>query len=398
MDELNFKVQVVTPLFSGGTATVFDVRPSAIKGQLRFWFRAMMGGVLGGDWREVKRLEGKVFGDAEQASKFIIRVNAHHFISKEFNFGRKEDSGIHYLGYGFSKTEKTLPKKYISPDDPNSQFNILFSFKDEDEDIKSLCIASLWLLVNFGGLGARTRRGFGGVEVIDVKGSLPSELQTIFKKPTNIEEISGYFKNNLNKIKTIFSKYSEINTKITSSQPLFSVISSNYWSLKILNNDFSSWRKAMNWIGLKFKKFREDHLKKPHIIYTKKGKLQYYVSKDYDEVKKFFGSKNSINLKLPIFGLPIQFRFGSLGGRKVRVRGSKHERRASPLFIRVFKLEEKYLPLIIKFKSQFLEDKEKLKIEEIDREEKNFYDNIPIPKWDTLDEFINSLPGVEVSI
>ena len=58
MKRLTFKLQVVTPLFlSGANQQVAELRPPSIRGALRFWFRAMMGGVVGGDWQKVQELD-----------------------------------------------------------------------------------------------------------------------------------------------------------------------------------------------------------------------------------------------------------------------------------------------------------------------------------------------------
>lgn len=55
MKELSFKLQVITPLFlSGAQQKEAELRPPSIRGALRFWFRAMMGGVVGGDVAKVR--------------------------------------------------------------------------------------------------------------------------------------------------------------------------------------------------------------------------------------------------------------------------------------------------------------------------------------------------------
>jgi CRISPR-associated protein Cmr1 len=70
MKESSFKLQVVRPLFlSGARQQEAELRPLSIRGALRFWFRAMMGGVVGGDVAKVRKLEAAVWGTETAGSR-----------------------------------------------------------------------------------------------------------------------------------------------------------------------------------------------------------------------------------------------------------------------------------------------------------------------------------------
>lgn len=391
MQTLKFKLEVITPMFIAGAHPQGkpEIRPPSIRGALRFWFRAMMGGVVGGDWRKVKEFESQVFGDTEQASRIIIKVNAPLPTVRNFDF---HDKGIVYLGYGLAKTKTTVARKYI-PTQPKYEFDMKICLREER--YKNLLIGSMWLLGNLGGLGSRVRRGFGGLRTNMAEG-LPDDFQDLFEIPTE-DKIVEYFQKSIKKIRRVFCG-STGRTIVPSNEPSFSVISPNYWVLKILDQRKTTGQEAMNWVGERFRKFREDRSKKPHTRITKTGKsISYYIGKDYAEAKKLFiRGQRPHKLSLPIFGLPLQFQFQSINKNAIVI-GEEHERRSSPLFIRVFKINDRYYRVcLMKFRARFLSVGEKLKMEE-SRNPKNYADLSPVD-WSVFDGFLKQFPGKEISI
>jgi len=78
MINLKFKLETVTPLFCGGAdkGLVPELRASSIRGALRFWLRALLGGVLGDRPDEIFRHESQVFGSTDHASPVVVRIQA----------------------------------------------------------------------------------------------------------------------------------------------------------------------------------------------------------------------------------------------------------------------------------------------------------------------------------
>ena len=77
-ETLELDIQVVTPMFGGGTeAGVPDpvtlIRPSSIRGHLRFWWRATRGAAFT-TVRDLKQRETEIFGDTEHPSPVIVEV------------------------------------------------------------------------------------------------------------------------------------------------------------------------------------------------------------------------------------------------------------------------------------------------------------------------------------
>ncbi|GAB4541012.1 MAG: hypothetical protein Fur0020_10350 [Thermodesulfovibrionia bacterium] len=162
MDFLSITLKTVTPLFLCG-ANPHDspeLRAPSIKGMMRFWYRA-----IDPDYRQ---WEDKIFGSTDHGEgSFLIKVIP-QFIKK----GKKDDNfpkGITYLGYGPILRNKAT-KDYMRPD---TVFTVEFRLKEtEGRDIIIKKIEkSLWALCVLGGLGSRSRRGFGSLRVENITGS-----------------------------------------------------------------------------------------------------------------------------------------------------------------------------------------------------------------------------------
>jgi CRISPR-associated protein Cmr1 len=169
--------RVITPLFGGGVkAGEVDletpVRGSTIRGQLRFWWRATRGGRFEGDLAQMKAAEDDIWGSTEGVSKVSIAVKTVN-IGQPFVVpstdpqGRRRTIGdpgsiYGYVGFPLRPTEGTVREGVA--------FELTLSFP------AGLCEelrAALWAWDTFGGVGARTRRGFGALacETVQMAGA-----------------------------------------------------------------------------------------------------------------------------------------------------------------------------------------------------------------------------------
>lgn len=390
--ELSFELRVVTPLFlSGADQQAVELRPPSIRGALRFWFRAMMGGVVGGNVEKVKQREAEIFGNTEQSSALKIRINAPTPRGKLWDFQLRSDRGIVYLGYGLSGSHTTPARAYVTPDPPGYKFEL--SLSCQGEHVQRVGVGALWLLTQFGGLGARARRGFGSLEISQVTGDLSPDVQSLFASPK--ESLAIWLQKNLIQVRELFADFAggKIQEPI---DPIFPVISKQYWACRVLDQTFASWREVMNWIGEEFRKYREDRARGLHTRATPRGSFSYYISKDYGEMKKLFTpGQRPGRLDLPIFGLPLQYQFQSVGNT-ARVVGEEHERRSSPLHIRIHQAVEGYRVCLVCFKSKFLSDQERLRVEDINNP--GNFALVPVPGWQALDGFMSQFAGQEVKL
>ncbi|WP_228280387.1 type III-B CRISPR module RAMP protein Cmr1 [Bacillus safensis] len=157
-------IHLVTPMFGGGPqSNSIDqdrpIRESAIRGHLRFWWRATRGAVCK-NANELSKREAEIFGHTEQASQIQVVT---HYEKDEV----KRNSKVF-----FKKKNHPFPRYVLSnmkdetPYLIKAQFslNIRLSKKTTQyELIKKEVEAALWAWINFGGLGSRTRRGCGSL-------------------------------------------------------------------------------------------------------------------------------------------------------------------------------------------------------------------------------------------
>ncbi len=174
--------RLVTPLFGGGEKvnhpdTVNIIRASSIKGQLRFWWRAVRGWKANGDLKQLFKLEEKIWGgvsEAKQSSRVeleVVMINP-----QEFDDIVHEDkkSVPRYAAFPLFQGEDANSEKALSKD---LHFRLTIHIypqpeadddekarKESIENIKKEVDAALWAWKTFGGIGARTRRGFGAFE------------------------------------------------------------------------------------------------------------------------------------------------------------------------------------------------------------------------------------------
>ncbi len=200
-----------------------ELRPSSIKGIMRFWWRAFNGHL------SIDRLmkeEGDKFGSADKnigRSKFTIQVSNNELA--------KDD-------YYVLPHKKTFRSKGFSP---GQKFSIGLSCYDNIEKYSDILKISLLLC----GLGKRSRRGFGSVRILKVDNdqyNLDSKIQDVLKIINNISA----------------DKYKIVGDKIV----LVKNISQDYPFVKEIQfgGQYPSWEEFLLTIGLSSHTCKNDSL------------------------------------------------------------------------------------------------------------------------------------------
>lgn len=151
MESQEFEVEIVTPLFLGGAdPNKAELRAPSIKGSLRFWWRAFNPHF---SLRDLKKNEAEIFGDAGDSNnsfgKSRVRIN----LVKDLRF-----ENMRY---------NPVPHKQVKFKFPCFSPGNKFALKVYgDENIFNLF--KLFSIV--GGLGKRSRRGFGSVMINKING------------------------------------------------------------------------------------------------------------------------------------------------------------------------------------------------------------------------------------
>jgi CRISPR-associated protein Cmr1 len=168
---LEREYELLTPLFGGGPAPgetdpITPIRGTEIRGHLRFWWRA----TRGGRFKTIAALraeEERIWGSASQASKVVLAIT-------------RQSPGKPLSTVKVKKKGKVVTVGVAHPDSPYSygafplrdkggalltdvNFTLRITCPDDfEEDVR----AALWAWETFGGIGARTRRGFGAVHYV----------------------------------------------------------------------------------------------------------------------------------------------------------------------------------------------------------------------------------------
>lgn len=180
--------KVITPLFGGSAIagevdTEHPIRGSSIRGHLRFWWRATQAGRFA-TIAEMKAAEDKLWGSAATGEKVKVRsVSLNVIVSKKGKPWVKErlktkkgeemvhiadpKSNYSYVAFPLRQTdEEKRAKKKLRGVLEHVAFTLTLSFpKGSLEQIR----ATLWAWDTFGGVGARTRRGFGALQCTESK-------------------------------------------------------------------------------------------------------------------------------------------------------------------------------------------------------------------------------------
>jgi CRISPR-associated protein Cmr1 len=290
--------------------------------------------------------------------------------------------GLSYLFFAARGTQNEPERKAIPA---GSSFELELSLRAgvQDQDALLKAYAALWLLTHLGGLGARSRRGAGSLQVTQVHGNVPNPaLPSLEIRASTPEQLQTELQEGLSRLRKSVGGSASVDCPSR-----FDVLHPRVCKIWVVDKEFSSWEEALDTIGQRMQQFRN---RRPP---------------DYQNVKNAVqGQPLMQSVKRAAFGLPIVFFFSSLykqyiqqGMKKDQARtkatgtleGSEHDRRASPLFIRVTRLANgKYVLVLTLFQAELLEAGEKLKLK-LKRQGSPTYVNAP--DLSLIDDFIQEV-------
>ncbi len=407
--------QVVTPLYLGGAdprapgdARIY-VRP--VVAQWRWWFRALAGGVYGTDpdgLAQVRAKEQQFFGGVHKVGeaatgpmRFRVRL-AEQQLGPPEEFTANPDPVLNYLGFGLGSTQKEPARLGIPP---GSRFTLEVIASDEIWSL--LCVLS-YFWVNFGGLGARHRRGLGSIEWISPAVNQP---------PQDGRLARGMLDR--------FRQLIDAGDRHPSFDqiPELPVVHPDWFRVKRTTRPFSEWKEALAAIRNQLRIEARGPTPPPlHLGSRGFGYRQgdgashrwvqefkrfpdgrtfpYYPTRDKEAAWQLFqalklGREKDVKVSLvnPLFGLPVVF-----GGWNLSITAYQEKdeiRRPSPLSFRVFRSDNGYRVSIVFFKSRFLPENSNLRaVWKSDTK-------CPIrlgAGWEYLDGFFKRCEGTEVKL
>lgn len=288
-------LQVTTPLFNGGAETDagraarYDeagVRVASIRGAMRFWFRAMTGAFTGPDIAALAALERRVFGgiagpagsagaggDEPHATPSPLLLRIPDPPSAVPPGARRDwlpDKWITYLlGQGLGDLVKgTLKGPSV---EPGTTLDLKVGFRHppgEDPGasaaVETLAFASLWLTCTYGGVGARTRRGFGGLRITGTEGALPGPWQAGALLTPGLDHyeqlkhlwLAGPLVPSMPSF-AVLAGGRRLNSRAWGdTAPAFPVLSPVHTRAGLSAEEFSGWAQALSFAGEEFRNFR----------------------------------------------------------------------------------------------------------------------------------------------
>jgi CRISPR-associated protein Cmr1 len=199
--------------------------------------------------------ESEVFGNTDHFSPVTVRVrydqgafekairsdlkkteNLNSYFDKQNRRIRGPNAGIAYLMFSAISNNRS----YIAP---GFSFEVILTSQDEQSFFYA--IQSFWLLVFFGGIGLRSRRGAGQIRIISfAPEQLPGNLNLICPAKT-AAQLKEFLYNSLQQLNC--SGNSTRYTTLRGAQ------------IDILNRSFTTWIEALNEIGRIYEAYRFDN-------------------------------------------------------------------------------------------------------------------------------------------
>lgn len=380
MAQIRLTLETVTPLFLGGADPRGEpeLRPASFRGALRFWLRALLGARLGDtDLKALHQAETAVFGDASQGSgsPIIVRVANP---PQPGRFPAPRDPGLRYLLFSVGQRERdrrtgrttTIWRDCFPPD---STFDLILQMRSPgqsqaQEMTFKRAAAALWLLVHLGGLGARSRRGAGNLQATGNPAGWPEGLPALSVQAKSPATLKSELERGLEYLRSATSL--PANGRVRSPSA-FDVLHPDVCDIRVLDETWRTWEDALEAVGAAFQGFRNRY------------------QPDYSNVRDVVGghSRRLEPVQRAAFGLPIVFYFRSLGGARGMLGGAEHDRRASPLFIKVVRLTSgQYTVVLTVFYATLLDRSERLKLRPRGRPA-----FAPAPGLELIDEFLDAL-------
>src|SRR5438067_11441586 len=93
---IDAELEAVTPLWIGGADRQAELRPPSVRGCLRFWFRALAGGLLGDVLKDILEAESAVYGNMQRSSTVVVRLFGSPRISEAITGETGDLPGLKY--------------------------------------------------------------------------------------------------------------------------------------------------------------------------------------------------------------------------------------------------------------------------------------------------------------
>lgn len=355
LKRLSFDVEVLTPAFVGGHEPrkldeYTPLRPHTVRGLLRWWFRASAGALM---WpaddsdsarrlmlTELRKAESALFGDTTRVSNVVVLPPVVDPARRRpcAKPDPKRSPGLRYLGYGLFEDSKDPEAIHPHATPGAGAITITLGLRREVAGTAELLGAAVWLWTHLGGVGARSRRGYGSLRLVKADDAMDIPRKLI-DQPSTPAELVQQLHDGIAWATQVFldqlPKFTTLLLRRASGGPhpelrtLYGVEGND--SIVALAGMFGSASEAMERMGRLFQSFRST---------LERHQLGMPPLADYFAVKNGITSRRPpSSLERAAFGLPLPFYFRSLQGAKATFQPENADRLASPLLLRIHALK-----------------------------------------------------------
>ena len=340
--------RVVTPLFCAAVDQKNgpELRLPSFKGVLRYWWRALAWSRHEGDLGVLRQREDWLFGSADAGqSRILLRlipatrpevVARGDVLNVSASSSRPVGDGARYLGYGlmeaFASSRKGTRAGQLQRACLRSPFDFTVQMRVrglDDRELGSLTDA-LIALGTLGGMGARSRRGYGSLALQ----SLRVDDQETWHAPTSADELSG--------------RIAALRHGGGSGLPVFTAVSKEARHV-LASGDTDEPVDLLDLVGREFVRFRSWGHK--GTVFGEQSERNF--EDDHDLMKKDWRQRKNHPRRIA-FGLPHNY--GRDNDEKVNPWDMDFDRRASPLFIHLHQCGRKPVAVLSFLPARFLPD------------------------------------------
>lgn len=406
MYSVTIQLKSITPIFLGGAEPnqQAELRAPSVKGALRYWYRAIDPNYKTRGKGNGPTKEETIFGSAGFGTGLFRLCLSGPMTGKDpfekskyqtaFTVNQNKPdvkNGAIYLGYSLEFKDN---RRKAIPAGSDIVAKMFFKSAPSTDERRAV-VAAWWLLGHVGGLGSRSRRGFGTVALQnwEVKNDDKSnDWQELHDLPiAHLEKTPEAwfekFKEGLVVLtgapstpgtKGWFGSASGVDHLILGDSTKFYLSTKGYASAG--NKNIAAWETALNEAGLLMQGFRQ--------------RYGLGTMGDYDNVKGHlrdahpYAPCTGVTIRplsrIPdriAFGLPLSFRFPKMEYPKkdragnlilddrrrpikttpnITFQGEDHDRNASPIYIRVIQIGSKCYPFFARFDTPILEPGERV--------------------------------------
>lgn len=334
IEQLEVEYDIVTPMFSGGAKPDRpEFRASSFKGVLRFWWRALAWSRLGRDLRKIHQEEEKLFGGPSKGQS-RVRVQISSEVGR-FQQDWREfwTPGRAYLGYGIvASGANQRIREALRPGGVTVRVGTHGLMDDEMDSL----LDALEVVGLLGGMGARSRRGFGSLALRAIRRDDGSR-KVVREGPINVDRL-------VDRLRRFFGD-GESGREL----PPYTAISSRSRFVVLDSERSRHPSELLDRIGRELLRYRSNGRKGRVLANRAEGNFKddlawmWRVATGGESLRGF---KPVPAPKRLVFGLPHNYFFSSIGA-KVSVSSGSNSRRASPLLIHVHSFPKDSRPVVV---------------------------------------------------